>query len=189
MHRFFVAPGSIDDEGVTFTGEVAGRLERVLRMRPGDQIVVLDDSGWEYLVSLDRVTAQQVHGRVTQRLLSKGEPQTRITLFQAILKASRFELVLQKGTELGVSAFVPFYCERSVPRDSGRGRPDGRHERWQRIIKEAAEQSRRGKLPVLSAPVDFATNVPCLSRHSDLVFNAVVVRLQFLIPKWPIFDR
>jgi 16S rRNA (uracil1498-N3)-methyltransferase len=151
MHRFFVAPGSIEGENVTLTGEVAGRLERVLRMRPGDQIVVLDDSGWEYLVSLDRVTAREVHGRVTRRVLGKGEPQTRITLFQAVLKAGKFELVLQKGTELGVSAFVPFFCERSVPRDSG-----GRHERWQKIIKEAAEQSRRGRLPVLSTPVDFA---------------------------------
>ena len=44
MHRFFVAPESIDDEDVILTGSVAGRLERVLRMRPGDHIVVLDDS-------------------------------------------------------------------------------------------------------------------------------------------------
>ena len=157
MHRFFVSPEHIDGDSIKLSGEVAAQLARVLRARTGEEIVLLDDSGWEYVVSLDRVTPQDIHGRVTDRLRSRGEPQSRITMYQAVLKADRFELVLQKGTELGISVFVPVFCERSVPRFKGGDLPLRRRERWQKIIKEAAEQSRRGRLPVLAMPVDFPT--------------------------------
>jgi 16S rRNA (uracil1498-N3)-methyltransferase len=80
-----------------------------------------------------------------------AEPGTKITLYQALLKGSNFEFVLQKCTEIGVAVFVPVICERCVA-----GEPDGKRlSRWRNIIIKAAEQSRRGKLPVLHNPVSF----------------------------------
>ncbi len=155
MHRFFVPPELIDGESVTLVGGVADQLVRVLRTRPGEQIIVLDDTGWEYMVTLESLSRRKVQGRVTKRLRSKGEPGVGITLYQAVLKADRFEFVLQKGTELGVSAFVPVFCARSVPKADGHGRTM-RDRRWMRIITEAAEQSRRGRLPSLKTAVEFS---------------------------------
>ncbi len=153
MHRFFVSPDFIDGDAVAFPEDAARQIARVLRARPGEQVIVLDNTGWEYVVTLEVVSASQVLGRVESRRKSEGEPGVALTLYQGILKADRFELVLQKGTELGVSRFVPIICERSVSRESERS--NSRTSRWQRIIKEAAEQSRRGRLPALDDAIPF----------------------------------
>lgn len=177
MHRFFVPPNWISDDVVMLHGDVARQLARVLRLRPGDRIIVLDDSGWEYLVALESVGPDPssgsgqtlARGAIVERRPSRGEPGVRITLYQGVLKGEKFEFVLQKGTELGVSAFVPVFCARSVPRERrGGAREDraptthskgesaeGRYLRWRRIMTEAAEQSHRGRIPALEMRLDF----------------------------------
>ncbi|MBL7200309.1 MAG: 16S rRNA (uracil(1498)-N(3))-methyltransferase [Anaerolineae bacterium] len=153
MHRFFVPPESISQGLVTFDAALAHQLRNVLRMRPGEQVTALDDSGWEYLVELTSLEPDRALGCVCGQNPSQGEPRLRLTLYQSMLKGDRFEWVLQKGTELGVSAFVPVLSRRSVVRDAGR--MEKRRPRWERILREAAEQSRRGRLPQLAVPVSF----------------------------------
>ncbi len=153
MHRFFISPDFIDGDAITFPEDAARQIARVLRSRPGDQVIVLDDTGREHVVTLEAVSASQVTGRVMSKHESAGEPAVALTLYQGVLKADRFEFVLQKGTELGVSRFVPVICERSVSREAERS--NSRTSRWQRIIREAAEQSRRGKLPALEDAIAF----------------------------------
>ena len=154
MHRFFVLPTAIQGDRVTLTGPIVHQLTHVLRLRPGERVVVLDDSGWEYTVELKRLERKQAEGRIVERAEAQGEPRTRITLYQAVLKGERFEWVLQKGTELGIVAFVPLLCARNVIRDPEAVR--NKLPRWQTIIREAAEQSRRGRLPRLEPPLFFA---------------------------------
>src|SRR5262249_6601616 len=86
--------------------------------------------------------------------LAGGEPRTKLTLYVALLRPERFEWVLQKGTELGVSAFVPVICERSTIADADE-LSERKVERWRRIVREAAEQSLGGKLPRLSPALFF----------------------------------
>jgi len=154
MHRFFVSPSAIRGNQVTLSGPVAHQIARVLRLRAGRQIVVLDDSGWEHTVELQSVNPEQILGRMVQREEAAGEPHTQITLYQAVLKGERFEWVLQKGTELGIAAFVPLLCARNVVREPAAVQK--REKRWRTIIREAAEQSRRGRLPKLEQPLPFA---------------------------------
>ena len=98
MHRFFVAPERIDGGHATLTGQVAWQLARFLRARAGERILVMDEPGREYQVRLDAVTPRQVQGTIIEESTSDGEPVVVITLYQAVLKADRFEYVLQKGT-------------------------------------------------------------------------------------------
>ena len=156
MYRFFVAPYCLRGDSVTLKGHVSRQLARVLRSRPGDQIVVLDNSGWEYMVTLTDVQPHQAMGQVTRRCPSNREPSASITLYQAVLKSDRFELVLEKGTEIGVTTFVPMFCARSVPKWRNPSRSTIRHDRWRKIITEAAEQSGRGKVPVLTESMEFS---------------------------------
>ena len=152
MHRFFINEDCITQSTVAIPAKLVHRLRNVLRLRSGDHIVVLDNSGWEYEVELGEVSGSGLEGLIVGKSPSVGEPQTSITLYQALLKGSSFDLVLQKGTEIGVTAFVPVVCERCVA-----GGPDsGRLGRWQRIILEAAQQSRRGKLPLLHPVIPFS---------------------------------
>lgn len=155
-YRFFVAPTAIHGRDVQISDPaLAHQLGNVLRLQPGDRIVVLDDTGWEYTVVLDTVGRHGASGQIEERMVSPGEPTLRLTLYVALLKADRFELVLQKGTELGVDRFVPLLTTRSIA-DQAAAASAAKRERWERIIREAAEQSRRGRLPVLAAPQPFA---------------------------------
>ncbi len=153
MHRFFVPPESIVSDVVAIPQPQARQIARVLRLAPGDQIVALDDTGVEYEVVLTDVDAKGASGKVVDRRPALGEPQRRIVLYQALLKSDRFELVLQKCTELGVSAFVPFVSGRTVVRERAKGHTRSRVDRWLRIVTEAAEQSRRGRIPTILDPV------------------------------------
>jgi 16S rRNA (uracil1498-N3)-methyltransferase len=154
MHRFFVSPTCIEGQKVTLVDEVAHQIRNVLRMRAGRKIAILDGSGRVYHVDLVHVGRSVVVGQIFDTLEEDTEPHLHLTLYQGTLKAQKFELVLQKGTEVGISAFVPLISERSVLADVEA--VDNKRERWERIICEAAEQSQRGILPVLHSPTMFS---------------------------------
>jgi 16S rRNA (uracil1498-N3)-methyltransferase len=153
-HRFFVSPESIERDRVTFDPELVHQLRNVLRMRIGERVIALDNSGWEYEVELTDIRRDAVSGHIRAKWMAETEPQLSLTLYQSLIKSDRFEWILQKGTELGVTAFVPVISRRSILTDSGR--IEKKRLRWERIIREAAEQSHRGRLPTLATPVTFA---------------------------------
>jgi 16S rRNA (uracil1498-N3)-methyltransferase len=145
-------------------GQAARQIQTVLRLRPGDEIVVLDNSGLEYQVRLTELRKNEVLGQIMSHRLSQNEPGLQLTLYQGMLKAEKFEWVLQKGTELGVSRFVPTLCQRSVAGQSGHQK----QARWERIIQEAAEQSRRGKLPSLEPAIPLEAAIRRASQRAQL---------------------
>jgi len=154
MHRFFIPPAWFKGDTVTLEGTVVHQIKNVLRLKSGDLIVVLDDSGWEYKVRLTTVGHKQVGGRIEHKVLARTEPRAKITLYQSMLKGRNFEWVLQKGTELGIVEFVPMVSSRCVIASlDDVSKP--KLGRWQRIVVEAAEQSSRGRLPRLHAPLLF----------------------------------
>lgn len=136
--------------------ELIHQFMSVLRLRSGDHVVLLDNSGWQYVVVLNRLERGQATGTIERKELAGGEARTKITLYTALLRTERFEWVLQKGTELGVAAFVPLICERSTIADADE-LSEHKLERWARIIREGAEQARRGKLPRLTPAMLFPT--------------------------------
>jgi 16S rRNA (uracil1498-N3)-methyltransferase len=151
MHRFFVTREKLRDGSVDFTDEQAHQIARVLRLRVGDEVAVLDNGGWIYDVELTSVLPTGARGLVRRRHLAPGEPRTKLTLYPALLKSDKLELVLQKCTELGVSAFAPVVTDRCNVSGSA---SEERLGRWERIIAEAAEQCERGRLPQLQ-PIAF----------------------------------
>src|SRR5439155_15020316 len=94
-------------EEVRLGGPAAHQLTNVLRLRPGERISLLDGAGWEYEVELSALERSAVRGVIVRRALAGGEPRLKVTIYQGLTRANRFEWVLQTGTELGVSAFVP----------------------------------------------------------------------------------
>ncbi len=129
----------------------ARQIREVLRLREGEKIGVLDNSGSEYRVELTHVGKDAVRGRVLEKDEVSREPRTQLILYQGLLKADKFEWVLQKCTELGVAEFVPVLTTRAVADAVGRAK----RARWERILTEAAEQSGRGKIPTLHPTASF----------------------------------
>ena len=154
MHRFFVSPGWIEGERARLEGDVARQVGRVLRMSPGDEIILLDNSGKEFRVRLTSFGRNKVEGAVVSIEEGPGESPVKVTLYQGTLKGEKFHWVLQKGTELGVTTFVPVICQRSIPQEQDSW-PSNRFPRWRRIVTEAAEQSGRRLLPQLVQPMTF----------------------------------
>lgn len=154
MHHFFIPPQHLTDRQAILTGEQARQVAQVLRLRPGERLVVLDNTGWEYEVQLTAVSRDQVMGKVVDRRTAVGEPAVHLTLYMALLKREKFEWVLQKGTEVGVSCYVPVITQRTLAQNT-EIKP-GKQDRWQKILTEAAEQCRRGRIPTLAAPMKLA---------------------------------
>jgi 16S rRNA (uracil1498-N3)-methyltransferase len=163
IHRFYV-PGPLQEGVVDLPARIVHQCGAVLRLHPGDAIVLFDGTGGEWaaeLVTVGRDAGAQrgvpIPGaaRLLRHSHPAREPDRRITLGQALLKADRFEWVLQKGTELGVAAFQPLVTRRTVA--SGGSEADSpRMERWRRIVAEAAEQSGRCVVPCVAAPSPLA---------------------------------
>jgi len=168
-YRFFVDADTLHGrQAVIEDAELAHQLGAVLRLRAGQRVLLLDNSGWQYVVALEAIERERVVGLVERKELADGEPRTKLTLYVALLRPERFEWVLQKGTELGVAAFVPVICERSTIAEAGE-LSERKIERWQRIVREAAEQSRRGKLPRLTPALFFPAACDQAARRSQAI--------------------
>jgi 16S rRNA (uracil1498-N3)-methyltransferase len=166
-NRFFVPESGFEDRDVRLSAEQAHQVCHVLRLKVGDRVVVLDNTGYEYDVVLTVVTKREATGQVTDKRSSSGEPRVRLTLFQSLLAREKFEWVLQKGTEVGVARFVPVQTERSIAR--ARQIDAKKLTRWRRILTEAAEQSHRGRIPEIEAAVIWSAALSQFSTFDSIL--------------------
>lgn len=154
IRRFFVPKGLLRARNVTLGPELAHRLGRVLRLRRGDHVILSEGGLREYEVQLTAISPHAATGVVVREQAAPPEPQVALTLYQSLIRANRLDLVLEKGTEIGVARFVPVVAARSLVQ--GNGEPSGaRGERWERIVVEAAEQCGRGRVPQVDQPMPF----------------------------------
>ncbi len=149
--RFFVPAGTLKAHKIALSGDLAHRLARVLRLRRGDKVVLTEGGEREFEVELTGVSANAVTGVVTGDRPSPSEPAIEVVLYQSLIRPNRFDIAIEKGTELGVARFVPVVNARSQIEEASQGRA----ERWGRLVIEAAEQCGRGRLPAIDPPLPF----------------------------------
>jgi len=173
-YRFFIK--NIDPAAgkVVFPDDIGHQIRHVLRLQPGNTVTVLDGEGLAYYACLDEYS----DAHVSAEIIKAGE-KTRalpvdITLFFPLSRREKIEWILQKATEVGVSAFQPFICARSLVRDTNLS--SRKNQRWQAIIREAAEQSGRALLPQLMQPekMDAILSSSTKSLNMDIVMAAAV---------------
>lgn len=156
--RFFISKDEVDGvehQALLLTGPEAHHAVKVVRIKPGDPVVLLDGTGQEYLGRVEHVHKGSREprvsiGDVTVRP-SPTEPPFAVHLVQALPKADKFEFVVQKGTEVGVTHFWPVYTDRVVVEYTPQ-KVATKEARWRRIAQEAAKQSRRGIAPYVGTP-------------------------------------
>ncbi len=128
---------------------------RVLRLKVGDPVVLLDGEGKEYSAVLANLSSQRVSFSLLQNPVeSVRESPLKLILGQGLLKSSKFEWLIQKATELGVTEIIPFYSLRVVPRLDG-NQASSRQSRWEKIAAGAAKQCGRAKFPKIHSPLSF----------------------------------
>jgi len=147
MRRFFLPPDCLRADLVPLPEEIAHHLATVLRLSEGEEILLLDGLGAVCRCRIESLSRRDGAARVLERR-QQTERALPVRLLQGLPKGDKMDLVLQKGTELGLTAFSPVFAARSVPTPSAE-RGEKRRRRWERIVREAAQQSRRVCLPRL----------------------------------------
>lgn len=154
MTRLFVDDEIKLEELYTLDSENSHYISSVLRMRIGEELVIVDSSFEEVIVSIEQITKKEVILKPISRQKCTSEPRLKITLFQAVSKGERMDATIQKSVELGVTTIVPVLSERCVVRLDSKD-SSGKVDRWQKIALEAARQSGRGIVPKISNPISY----------------------------------
>ncbi len=168
MRRFFVEPTEINKPVLSIRGPDAKHIKNVLRLQAGDAIRLFDGSGFEYDAVIERLTTGRAELSIKRKLTASAESPLQLDVAQGLLKQKKMESLIRPLCELGMTRWIPFICERSVPRPDNK-RLAVRIERWQKIARESFKQCRRSVLPQIQAPVSF-DEVLQIGRVSDLKF-------------------
>src|SRR5258705_4805888 len=158
--RFFAPPDAfnLEHRRVTLASDEARHLRDVLRLEEGAEVYVFDGSGKEFRCGVTRATRDfaelEIHDEVEP---ARPESPLSLTLAVALLKGEKFDLVVQKATELGVTRILPVITRFADIRLRDESDADKRVLRWPRIAVEAATQSRRAFLPMVSGPMKFGS--------------------------------
>ncbi|MBC7765333.1 MAG: 16S rRNA (uracil(1498)-N(3))-methyltransferase [Hyphomonadaceae bacterium] len=155
MHRFFIKNNNIYDNYVIIEGEDVNHITKSLRLSQKDIIIVLDEFGKAYTVSIRTCEKTSVIADIVSCERSKTEPPIAVTLFQALPKAAKMEYIIQKTTELGIERIVPVNTKRTVVKIEDKKSEQKKLERWQKVALEAAKQSHRGLVPQIAELLQF----------------------------------
>jgi 16S rRNA (uracil1498-N3)-methyltransferase len=169
--RFYAPPAAFaSDRGtVTLAADEARHLREVLRLGPGDEIFIFDGTGREFQSVIEESRRDSADLRVVAEVApAKPESPLDLTLALALLKGEKFDLVVQKATELGVRRLVPVTTQRADVRLRDDNDAGKRVHRWQRIALEAAKQSGRALVPEISAPLSFSSLIAATANQTDL---------------------
>ncbi len=151
MHHRIFFDGDLGQEEVSITGDELHHAARVVRVHEGEEVELLDGRGIAVTGEVVAAGREAIRVRITGPAPSRESP-LRIVLAMAIIQLEKFELVLQKATELGVAALIPLITERVEVRPE---RYRGKADRWEKIVFEAVKQSGRSVMPSLEPPAAF----------------------------------
>ncbi|WP_203361702.1 16S rRNA (uracil(1498)-N(3))-methyltransferase [Bacillus sp. REN10] len=153
MQRYFVNEQLEDGKSIKIEGEDFHHLSRVMRMEVGDHVYAVFPNGETAEVEIEHLSNDYALAFLVEWIHDKKELPVDIAIASGLPKGDKFELVIQKGTELGANLFVPFHADRSIVKwDEKKG--EKKTERWSKIAKEAAEQSHRNRVPKVMKPVN-----------------------------------
>jgi 16S rRNA (uracil1498-N3)-methyltransferase len=154
--RFFAPPSAfnLSKRTVTLTADEARHLREVLRLKPGDEVSVFDGAGKEFRARVAQARREFAELDLDEEIApARPESPLQLTMAVALLKGEKFDLVVQKTTELGVTQIVPLITRYADIKLRDDGDATKRVARWQRIALEAAKQSGRAVVPEVSLPV------------------------------------
>lgn len=152
MQRYFLPQEQFADTTVQITGDDAHHIIKVMRSEIGEEFICSNGSDREVLVRITAMDKGAVEADIIRELPMESEAAVEVWIAQSLPKGDKLETVIQKCTELGAVRIVPFVSERTVVQYDAK-KEAKRLERWQKIAKEAAEQSHRNRVPAIDAPI------------------------------------
>lgn len=154
MQRYFVRPEYFSEKSVSIIGDDVHHITKVLRYNIGDKIICCNNKGYDVISEIVHINSEKVVCNIVSIIEKNREPSVKITLAQALPKSDKMDFIIQKGTEIGITAFLPFHSERTIVQLNDQ-KEQKKLERWGKIAKEAAEQSHRSKIPDILPVVSY----------------------------------
>ncbi|MCR5652862.1 MAG: 16S rRNA (uracil(1498)-N(3))-methyltransferase [Ruminococcus sp.] len=151
---WFFTDSEIGSENFIITGENAKHISRSLRMKTGEELTLVTPQREQLGCVISSISTDSVEVKITSRKCCENEPDVKITLYQALPKGDKMEYIIQKCVELGISRIVPVISARCISRPDSKSLAK-KQLRWQKIAREAAQQSRRGIIPTVEPAVSF----------------------------------
>ncbi|MGL5753973.1 MAG: 16S rRNA (uracil(1498)-N(3))-methyltransferase [Paraclostridium sp.] len=166
MDRFFVEKKNVNLENnkCIIEGEDVKHISKVLRCRIGEELEICDNDNNEYICEITNIDKSQVELDILERVDIKRESDLKIKVYQGLPKGPKMEMILQKLTEVGVDEIILVQTKRTVVKVDDK-KEDKKIERWERIIYEAAKQSKRGKIPTLRGVLTFKEALADMSEN------------------------
>ncbi len=170
--RIFLGPDFFDGELAYGPKEEAHYVKNVLRGTRGDEIVVLNGLGEEFKGIIEELDNKGFVVRLKEKVEVDRETSSNIIVAQGLCKKDKWEMILQKTTELGIDKIQPFYSENSVVRHKSNKDLNKKLLRWEKILKNASQQSDRQLIPELNPPLNFEEMIKEYSEnHTKIIFN------------------
>ena len=146
MHHFFVDPSSIEEGIVRIVGTDLNHMKNVLRMKPGEEVLISDGTGKDYNCQVKEYGAEEGILVILSENADSRELPSRIWLFQGLPKSDKMEVILQKAVELGAAGVIPVATRNAVVKLDAK-KAEAKIRRWQAIAESAAKQSKRSYIP------------------------------------------
>jgi 16S rRNA (uracil1498-N3)-methyltransferase len=156
LSRFHIDQPLAENTDILLDERNSHYLLRVLRLKPGNALVLFNGDGYEYSAILEQSTNKQAAVRLQSRLAPRRESPLHIELGQGVARGERMDFVLQKSVELGVNSITPLWTQRSQVRLADK-RLEKRLDHWHGVVYSACEQSGRVRVPSLQTPLDLDT--------------------------------
>ena len=154
MYHFFVEPEQISEKEIRITGSDVNHIRSVLRMKPGEEILISSRAGGDYHCAVEEIGQDEVRTSIMWKEALGRELSCPIVLFQGLPKGDKMEMVIQKNVELGVHAIVPVAMQRCVVKLDEK-KAQAKQKRWQQISESAAKQAKRGIVPEILPVMSF----------------------------------
>lgn len=176
MHRCFIEPADWTNESHTLSREEAQHLAESMRARVGDHVLIFDGLGHTGEAEVISVAVGR-QGQVVLRRVSEvlvPRPTVAITLIQALPKGRRMDEIVDRATELGVSAVWPVVTDRTIVRSAGDDRDDAKADRWRRVALSAAKQCGLAWLPEIISPISYREALKRISTHDRVLIGSLL---------------
>ncbi|MFC2948398.1 16S rRNA (uracil(1498)-N(3))-methyltransferase [Virgibacillus sediminis] len=169
MQRYFVPNENWAGEHVILTDDDFHHVVRVMRFKEGDKIICNHPEGQASICEITQVENNRVIAMILENLEGSAELPVNVTIAQGLPKGDKMDLIIQKGTELGASSFIPFQADRSVVLWDSK-KMEKKLVRYSKIAKEASEQSHRNKIPSIHPAMQISELLEESSQYELKIF-------------------
>lgn len=168
MRKFFVEAGQISDNYISIQGNDVNHIKNVLRLNLGEKLEVSSE-GFNYLCRIGDIFNDKINLKILSKYLGSNESSVDIILYQALAKGSKMDLIVQKGTEIGIKDFYGLFTDRTIVKVKNMAKERAKVTRWNIIASEAAKQSKRDYIPSIKGLISFNEMLKILSQETNII--------------------